>query len=236
MATNMNGANVKEAPTSFGDILRFKREQLGLSQQTLAEKAGIDRTYISMLESKGNPQFSKIQQLATAMGLTLSDFFRVDPRELQPPTVVIRFSGAEKERLHKERLIMEDTIPIPIIRSVLPLRKKFVEPEDVEGYLLLDRQTVEGQIHIDGKKPLVALRSEHYPLLVIDMMDTEVRDNAVFLLERSDKVMVRRSITLESGTLFEPVTPGTDEKPIAYIGKKKEVEILGRIIFMVSSH
>lgn len=35
---------------AIGKILRAKREALGFSQEDLAEKAGLDRSYISILE------------------------------------------------------------------------------------------------------------------------------------------------------------------------------------------
>jgi len=40
----------KDTKKVIGDILRAEREKLGLSQEQVAERAGVDRTYISILE------------------------------------------------------------------------------------------------------------------------------------------------------------------------------------------
>lgn len=40
----------REIKAAIGDALRAKREKLGISQEELAERAGVDRTYISILE------------------------------------------------------------------------------------------------------------------------------------------------------------------------------------------
>jgi transcriptional regulator with XRE-family HTH domain len=40
----------KDLKTKIGEVLRAKREKLGISQEGLAELAGVDRTYVSILE------------------------------------------------------------------------------------------------------------------------------------------------------------------------------------------
>jgi len=57
----------------FGEILREKRNQLGLSQEALASKSGFHRTYISMLErGKKSPSLSTLTKLAKALNVKLS--------------------------------------------------------------------------------------------------------------------------------------------------------------------
>ena len=53
---------------SFGGILRQLRREKGLSQETLALEAGLDRTYISMLE-RGirQPSLSSLFAIASAL-------------------------------------------------------------------------------------------------------------------------------------------------------------------------
>jgi len=53
----------------------FKRLRLevGLSQEAMAHKAGLDRTYISMMErGKRNPSFRTIEKIACAMNMETS--------------------------------------------------------------------------------------------------------------------------------------------------------------------
>ena len=40
----------KDLKRTIGDVLRARRERLGMSQEEIADRAGVDRTYISILE------------------------------------------------------------------------------------------------------------------------------------------------------------------------------------------
>ena len=64
----------------FGTAVKFRREELGLTQEELAERAGIHRTYLSDIERGGrNPSLVHIEKLSIALSLHLSELFqRVD--------------------------------------------------------------------------------------------------------------------------------------------------------------
>jgi transcriptional regulator with XRE-family HTH domain len=63
------------AYVGFGERVRERRKALGWSQETLAEKAGLDRTYIGRCEAgKQNATLKSIFSLAAALG--------VEPRDL----------------------------------------------------------------------------------------------------------------------------------------------------------
>jgi transcriptional regulator with XRE-family HTH domain len=52
----------------FGQVVRRARQELGVSQEELAARAGLHRTYISLLErGLRNPSLSVITQLADAL-------------------------------------------------------------------------------------------------------------------------------------------------------------------------
>lgn len=56
----------------FGQRLRLAREAMSLSQEALAEKAEIHRTYVSQVESgKRNIAVDNMEKLAAAVGLEL---------------------------------------------------------------------------------------------------------------------------------------------------------------------
>jgi transcriptional regulator with XRE-family HTH domain len=58
----------------LGDALRQRRLAAGLTQEALAEKAGIDRTYVSILErEKQSPTVDTLIRLCRAMGVLASD-------------------------------------------------------------------------------------------------------------------------------------------------------------------
>jgi transcriptional regulator with XRE-family HTH domain len=61
----------------FGDAVRNRRDELGLTQEELAHKAGLHRTYVSDIERGArNVSLVSIELLAKALDVTMSDLFR----------------------------------------------------------------------------------------------------------------------------------------------------------------
>jgi transcriptional regulator with XRE-family HTH domain len=57
----------------FGQRLRAVREKAGVSQEKLAEMAGLHRTYVSSVErGKRNISIQNIERLAKALGTTMA--------------------------------------------------------------------------------------------------------------------------------------------------------------------
>lgn len=56
----------------YGEVLRDRRKEIGMTQKELAEKIGRDRTYINRIE-KGETdlQLSSFIRIADALGITL---------------------------------------------------------------------------------------------------------------------------------------------------------------------
>jgi len=60
----------------FGKKVREERLKLGLSQEALAEKARVHRTYIGMIErAEKNITLENIEKIAKALGISLKDLF-----------------------------------------------------------------------------------------------------------------------------------------------------------------
>lgn len=58
----------------FGDRVRAKRDELGISQEELAARADLDRTYIGGVErGERNVSLINIHRLARALGLAPRD-------------------------------------------------------------------------------------------------------------------------------------------------------------------
>ena len=67
----------REVLTKFGKKVRAERDKLGFSQEELASRAGVHRTYIGMIErAEKNITLENIERVAKALNLKLSDFFR----------------------------------------------------------------------------------------------------------------------------------------------------------------
>jgi transcriptional regulator with XRE-family HTH domain len=65
--------SVDSLPKQFGDRVRAERNKLGISQEQLAFKTGLDRTYISGIErGRRNPSLKNISRIAEALNLSLS--------------------------------------------------------------------------------------------------------------------------------------------------------------------
>ncbi|HSV62341.1 MAG TPA: helix-turn-helix transcriptional regulator [Chthoniobacterales bacterium] len=61
----------------FGDNLRRQRKALGISQEDLADKAGLHRTYIGSVErGERNVSIDNIERLASAVGATIQQLLQ----------------------------------------------------------------------------------------------------------------------------------------------------------------
>jgi transcriptional regulator with XRE-family HTH domain len=61
----------------FGQAVKAVREQQGVSQEKLAERAEIDRTYVSMIErGKRQPTLEVASRIAKALSTKLSEIIR----------------------------------------------------------------------------------------------------------------------------------------------------------------
>lgn len=63
----------------FGKKVREHRLSQGLSQERLAERAGLHRTYIGMIErAEKNITLTNIEKIALALGIDIGELFRRD--------------------------------------------------------------------------------------------------------------------------------------------------------------
>ncbi len=61
----------------FGAKVRSERQKHGWSQEKLAEKADVHRTYIGMIErAEKNITLSNISKIASALNLTIEELFK----------------------------------------------------------------------------------------------------------------------------------------------------------------
>ena len=66
----------------LGKRIRTLREQKKLTQQTLAEKAGIDPKYVGQIErAKTNPSINMLANIASALGISLPEMFTFPPEK-----------------------------------------------------------------------------------------------------------------------------------------------------------
>lgn len=81
-------------PESLGDLVKLYRKRAGFTQEQLAQKVGVDDSYVSMIETgaRGGPRTSRDVILALAQVLGA------------PPARLLRAAGREAPKADRERL------------------------------------------------------------------------------------------------------------------------------------
>ena len=66
-----------QALNNLGQIIREKREALGLTQIEVAEKAGLDRNYIGMVErGERNPSYLSLIKIASGLNMSVDQLIK----------------------------------------------------------------------------------------------------------------------------------------------------------------
>ncbi len=115
--TDARGERVVAGPIRFGDILRRYRERAQLSQEELAERAGLSEAGISALERglRQHPHPATLRRLADALALSdheRGEFVQRPPAtkpSVPPPTAplsVLRFQGRDATASTDERALL----------------------------------------------------------------------------------------------------------------------------------
>ncbi|HQR42060.1 MAG TPA: helix-turn-helix transcriptional regulator [Gemmatales bacterium] len=74
MARRVSASDIR---VRFGFVVKTLREKLALTQEDLAEKAGIHRTYLSDIErGSRNVALMNIERLAQSLGVNLQELFK----------------------------------------------------------------------------------------------------------------------------------------------------------------
>ncbi len=67
----------KDVLIKFGQKVREERTRLGLSQEELAARAGVHRTYIGMIErAEKNITLENIEKIAKSLKISIANFFQ----------------------------------------------------------------------------------------------------------------------------------------------------------------
>ena len=70
------------AAFTWGDLIRDLRIKHGVSQRSLADKAGVNRTFLRALEQQGDPsEITMLEKLLTSLGYDLDAILIGEPDE-----------------------------------------------------------------------------------------------------------------------------------------------------------
>lgn len=110
----------------FGSVVRSQRLSAGFSQEELAHRSGLHRTYVTDVERGArNPSLNSIKKLSGALGVSLSELFRlVEGGEL--PAQLPGGPGDSREILHQRfaEILIADNEPGEIDSTLKALKEK----------------------------------------------------------------------------------------------------------------
>lgn len=106
---------IEELPEGFGGLLKRFRSRSGLSQRALAERAGVDKSYVSRIE-KGErkyPNRALVLEIAGILELTAeeADLWLISAGYVSPR--MQRLAAAGVSRLLEEIDALADGTPTP---------------------------------------------------------------------------------------------------------------------------
>lgn len=200
------------------DIIRKRREELGLTYEELGEKVGVGKSTVRKWETGiiENIKRSNIAALAKAL-------------EISPALLM----GWEKETKINNALYVsdDDFIKIPIVGTVragVPL----LANENIEGY------------HITLKTDLCSDKDYFYLRVQGDSMNLEFKDGSLLLIEKAPCVengaiavilidgleaTVKKVIQNDNMITLIPMSSNSEHIPHMYDVIKDEIRIVGRV-------
>lgn len=102
----------KSVSTNFGLLLKSLRTEKGISQQKLAESAGVERNYIYYLgKDTSEPTLGVLMGLASGLGLSFAGF----------AALIEKASRSANNTQHKLNLFATICIPLSILVMSYPL-------------------------------------------------------------------------------------------------------------------
>lgn len=218
----MSDENIDYIPEN----LRYLRNKLGLTQEQMAKRLGMNRTHYSNYENNlREPNLGMISKMYDYLSI-IFDF--------DNPTDFI-FKNLEEEEINKGSIKKKDTVKVPVL-GIIPAGIPFEAIEDIIDYEEIPKDWCKGN-------------KEFFGLLIKgDSMSPKYLDNDIVIFEKTndcengDEVAVfvngddctfKKVFKHEHGITIQPLNPMYEPKtysneeiktlPITIIGKAKEL-------------
>lgn len=99
----------------LGEVIRNLRKERGMTQEELAEKAGLTYKYLGLIEmGKANPSFSALFRISCALKIPLYKILKIaeeriyeEKKEEAPPRVAERREELIPKSAHKRQLLIK---------------------------------------------------------------------------------------------------------------------------------
>jgi len=180
--------------SNFGKILEVNRKKIGITQEELAKKTKIERTYMSRLESsKSNPSFKKIKVLCDGLGITLAEFFSGIEQEKQP-AIIEMYSDAMSKKEIKDFRIKAELIPVKVTKDLNAFsRNKDIKNELSSKYIYVEKLMFKNPQNIFGIEIVsefkFSLRTLQNPIFLVDVSKLKkMKFGDYYIVEPDDKI------------------------------------------------
>lgn len=179
---------------NFGNILEANRKKIGITQEDLAKKTKIERTYMSRLESsKSNPSFKKIKILCDGLGITLTEFFSGIEQEKQPAIIEMYPDKMTKKKIEKYR-IKAELVPIKVTKDLSAFsRNKDIKKELSAKYIYIEKSMFKNPynifgVEIDHEFTFSYLTLQN-PIFLVDVSkQNKIKYGDYYIVEPKDKI------------------------------------------------
>jgi CheY-like chemotaxis protein/DNA-binding XRE family transcriptional regulator len=200
----------------FGSVVRSQRLSAGFSQEELAHRSGLHRTYVTDVERGArNPSLNSIKKLSGALGVSLSDLFRLVESSDQPPLLTGGTAG-EKENSSRPfvEILIADNDPVEIESTLSALKRN-----NLANTVHFARDGSDALDFVFCTGPYKKRNILHPPDLVVLDLELEKIDGLA-VLDRIRQNPITKSVAVVA--LVSPSNPD--------IGKAQQLGISGLIV------
>lgn len=185
----------------FGDRVRARRKELRLTQLELAERVGCSQSTIGQIENGRNRTFREIvtlaRELETTPGYLIDGYdLSVEQGEIEREVAIGTEMDIETERVYEQYLHSGYANIAPLqfnhyrgvsmlkfkqVQSGAFLPKTFIEKLNTSNLKVVD-------VDNNDMAPLIPTGA----MVIVDISKKEMKEGAVFLIERNAEMIMRR--------------------------------------------
>lgn len=219
----------------LGELIKQYRSEHGMSQAEFAQKSGISKGYISMLENNKNPDSGKplapsytvFSKVASTIGCTTDSLMRM----MDEGQLITVNSDLDGEKLPSNILPMPEKQKIPLVGTIA-CGEPILAEENLDGEVDLPEH-----IHAD-----FALRCKGDSMINARIYDGDivyirqqptVEDGEIAAVLIGDEATLKRVRFFEDHVVLEPENPLY--RPLSYWGEEmSSIRILGKAVAFTS--
>ena len=213
----------------LGDIIKENRMGLGMTMDELANKSGLSKGYISMLEKGENPKTKKqiipsvetFKRLSHALGLDINEL--INTVDADQKILLAREASAEYNTKLRHLTPIPHKKQIPILGHIsagLPL----LAVEHIEAYENVEDESLDYGLIVKGDSMIGANIYEGYTVYVSRETDICNGDIVIALINGYDAT-IKRFYRYDNEIILKPENPTMKEQHY----KPEDVQLLGKV-------